>query len=347
MKAVVFDAVNAPLRLDELPRPEPGPGELLIKVDACGICASDLHAVETEGLLQPGVVMGHEYSGTVVEVGEAVSGWAVGDRLIAVAGRPCGQCPACKEQRVMECADFVLQGFDPRMGGAYAEYTLCTAALAFHIPDSLDSRAAAAVEPMAVGLSAWKTAQVADGAHVLVIGAGIIGLAVAKWARFFGAGGVAVSERVPARLERARSVGVDEVIDAAEHDDPVAEYLDRTGHAPSVIFECVGRPLLAQMIEMAAPNTHLVMVGTGMQPEQFVVLSAALKRLRMTFCMAYEPADFPFVLEMLAKERVTIEELITATVGLDTVVETFEMLGKPNDHCKVLITPWSSAASAG
>jgi (R,R)-butanediol dehydrogenase/meso-butanediol dehydrogenase/diacetyl reductase len=339
MKAIVFDAVNEPLRLAELPAPRPGPGELLIKVDACGICASDLHAVETEGMLEPGVVMGHEYSGTVTELGETVSDWAVGDRLIAVAGKACGSCPACARGQPMECEDFLMQGFDPRMTGAYAEYTLCSAALAFHIPDSLNARAAAAIEPMAVGLSAWKTAQVADGAHVLVIGAGIIGLAVAKWARFFGAGGVALSERVPARLERALSVGVDEVIDASEYADPVAEYRRRTGHTPSIIFECVGRPLLAQMIEMAAPNSQLVMVGTGMQPEQFVVLPAALKRLRVTFCMAYEPSDFPFVLAMLAAGRVTVEELITATVDLDATVETFTMLGQPNDHCKVLITP--------
>jgi (R,R)-butanediol dehydrogenase/meso-butanediol dehydrogenase/diacetyl reductase len=76
-----------------------------------------------------------------------------------------------------------------------------------------------------------------------------------------------------------------------------------------------------------------------MQPEQFVPLAAAMKRLRMTFCMAYEPADFPFVLEMLARGRVRVEELITATVPLEAVAETFTMLGKPNDHCKVLITP--------
>jgi len=339
MKAVVFDSVDLPLRLDDIPRPEPGPGELLIKVDACGICASDLHAAETEGMLQPGVVMGHEYTGAVLEVGAGVSGWAVGDRLIAVPGKPCGACPACAAGRVVECQDFILQGFDPRMGGAYAEYVLCCAGLAFPIPDSLNSRAAAAVEPMAVGLSAWKTAQVSDGAHVLVIGAGIIGLAVAKWARFFGAGGVAMSERVPARLDRARAVGVDEVIDANEHPDPVAEYHRRTGHTPSVIFECVGRPLLAQIIEMAVPGTHVMMVGTGMQPEQFTVVSAAMKRLTITFCMAYEPADFPFVLDMLARGRVSVEELITATVSLDGTAETFSMLQQPNDHCKVLITP--------
>jgi (R,R)-butanediol dehydrogenase/meso-butanediol dehydrogenase/diacetyl reductase len=324
--------------MDDIPRPDAGPGELLIKVDACGICASDLHAVETD-MLQAGVVLGHEYTGTVIEIGSGVSGWSIGDRLIALPGKPCGACQPCRDSRFTECEDFVMQGFDPRMTGAYADYTLCAAALAIPIADSLSSSAAAAVEPMAVGLSAWKSADVADGAHVLIIGAGIIGLAVAKWARFFGAGGVAISERVPARLQRARSLDIDEVIDASACADPVLEYYNRTGHKPSVIFECVGRPLLAQIIDMAAPKTHVVMVGAGMQPEQFVVLTAALKRLKMTFCMSYDVADFPFALEMLANERITVEELITATIPMEAVVETFTMLRKPNDHCKVLITP--------
>ena len=314
MKALVFDAAHAPLRIAECPVPEAGPGDLLIKVDACGICTSDLHAAETDGLLQPGNILGHEYTGTVVATGSNVSGWKIGDRLVALPGKACGHCAPCQAGGAVDCVDFVMQGFDPRMSGAYANYTLCSAALSFPIADSLDRKSAAVVEPMAVGLGAWKTAGVAHGAHVLVIGAGVIGLAVAKWARFFGAASVGVSERVPVRLERARSVGVDVVIDATAHSDPVAEYRKHTGHAPSVIFECVGRPMIAQLIEMAAPHTQLVLVGTGMQAEQFTVLSAAMKRLKMSFVLGYEPADFPFVLQMLGNGRITVDELVTATV---------------------------------
>jgi len=339
MKAVEFLEVGKALRIAEVAKPSVGPGDLVFKVKACGICASDLHAVEVPGLLQSGNVLGHEYAGEVVEVGPGVEGWQVGDRLIALPGKPCGTCAACLAGRATECGEVIMQGFDTRMPGAYAEYSSCMAALAMKISDTVSDQAAATIEPLAVGLGAWKAANVAAGASVLIVGAGIIGLAVAKWARFFGAGDIGISEIVPARLERARSVGAGVVIDAANFNDPVAEYERRTGRKPSVIFECVGRPIIASLIEMAPRNAHLVLVGTGMQAENFTVVSAALKRLRMTFPLAYELDDFPFVHRMLADGRISVDGLVTATVSLDEAPAMFEQLGKPNDHCKVLITP--------
>lgn len=338
MKAVQFVEVGAPLELADMDRPSPPPGCLLFKVKACGICASDLHAAENGDMLERGVVMGHEYSGEVVEVGAGVEGWAVGERLIAVPGAPCGQCAACQQGRMVECEDFVLQGFDLRMSGAYAEYSTCVAALAIKIPQSLSDTDAATIEPLAVGLNAWKTGAAAPGSSVLILGAGIIGLAVAKWAKFFGAANVGVSEMVPARIERARKAGADVVINAADCADPVAEYERQIGQRPSVIFECIGRPMIDKMIEMAPPSAHLVLVGTGMQQENFTVVSAAMKRLRMTFCLGYEPEDFGFVMQMLASGRITIDPLVTGTVSLDELPKMFELLGKPNDHCKVLMT---------
>ena len=339
MKAVEFLEVGKALRIAEVAKPVVGPGDLVFKVKACGICASDLHAVEVPGLLQPGNVLGHEYAGEVIEVGQGVEGWQVGDRLIALPGKPCGKCAACLAGRAAECGDVIMQGFDTRMPGAYAEYSSCMAALAMKISDTVSDQAAATIEPLAVGLGAWKAASVAPGASVLIIGAGIIGLAVAKWAKFFGAGDIGVSEIVPARLARARSVGAGVVIDAAKFTDPVAEFERLTGRKPTVIFECVGRPMLASLIEMAPRNAHLVLVGTGMQPENFTVVSAALKRLRMSFPLDYEPEDFPFVHHMLADGRISVDGLVTATVSLDEAPAMFEQLGRPNDHCKVLITP--------
>jgi (R,R)-butanediol dehydrogenase/meso-butanediol dehydrogenase/diacetyl reductase len=144
---------------------------------------------------------------------------------------------------------------------------------------------------------------------------------------------------VPARIERARKLGIDVVIDAGKCDNPVTEYQRQTGRAPSVIFECVGRPIVHKLIEMAPVGAQLVLVGTGMQPEQFTVLSAAMKRLRMTFVLGYEPTDFPFVLRMLSTGRMSPDGLVTATVRLEDTPAMFAQLQKPNDHCKVLITP--------
>jgi (R,R)-butanediol dehydrogenase/meso-butanediol dehydrogenase/diacetyl reductase len=339
MKALQFVEVGKPLQVAEVPKPSAGPGGLVFKVKACGVCASDLHAVEVPGLLQSGNVLGHEYSGEVVEVGPGVQGWQVGDRLVARPARPCGTCAACQAGRHAECSQIIMQGFDPKMPGAYAEYSTCMAGLAMKILDVLSDNDAATIEPMAVGLNAWKTANVPNGASVMIVGAGIIGLVIAKWAKFFGAGDIGVSEMVPTRIARARKMGVDVVIDAAQCADPVADFERQTGRKPSVIFECVGRPMISKLIQMAPPNAHLVLVGTGMQLESFTVVSAAMKHLRMTFPIAYVPGDFFFVQRMLEAGRVTVDGLVTATVSLDEAPAMFEKLGKPNDHCKVLITP--------
>ena len=339
MKVLQFPGVGKPLQLAEVSKPKADPGGLVFKVNACGICGSDLHAVEVPGLLQAGSVLGHEYSGEVVEVGTGSAGWQVGDRLVALPAKPCGVCAECQVGNHAKCTQIIAQGFDARMPGAYAEYSTCVAGLAIKVSDTLSDHDAALIEPLAVGLNAWRSAKTEPGASVLIVGAGVIGLALAKWARFFGAGDIGISEMVQARIARAESIEVDIVIDAAQHPNPVEEFKRRTGRTPSAIFECVGRPMIAKLIEIAAPHTHLVLVGTGMQPENFTVVSAALKRLQMTFPFAYVPSDFPFVLRMLTSGRISVNRLVTATVSLDEAPAMFATLGKPNDHCKVLITP--------
>jgi (R,R)-butanediol dehydrogenase / meso-butanediol dehydrogenase / diacetyl reductase len=128
--------------------------------------------------------------------------------------------------------DFILQGFDPRMPGAYAQYSSAMAGLAMKITASLRYEDAATIEPLAVGLGAWKSAAVPSGANVLVVGAGVIGLSVAKWARFFGAGTVGISEMVPARIDRARKAGVEVVIDAGACDSRWPNTASRQGLIP-------------------------------------------------------------------------------------------------------------------
>lgn len=344
MKAAIYQEVGQALKIVEVPKPSAQPGELVFKVQACGICASDLHAAEVGkvdglGVIERGNIFGHEYAGEVVEVGAGVTGWQVGERLTAMPVKPCGVCAKCQAGIFAECISILVQGFDLRFPGAYAEYAACLAPLAMKLPAQLDARDAALIEPLAVGLGAWRAANVPMGASVMIVGAGVIGLAVAKWARFFGATVVGISEMQAARIERARQIGADLVIDASQCANPVAEFEKQTGRTPSVIFECVGRPIIDQLIAMAPSNGHLVLVGTGMQQERFTVISAAIKRLRMTFALAYEVSDFPYVMQMLAAGRISSHGLVTGTVGLDELPAMFEALQRPNDHCKVLITP--------
>lgn len=337
MRAAVFEGAGQALAVREIPVPRPGRGELLIRVEACGICGSDLHAVN--GSLQVGTVLGHEYSGTVVDVGEGVaSDWRAGDNVIAIAGRYCGTCPACLRGEELACDHMVMQGFDLHMTGAYAEFTVCQASMAFKVPSGFDLRQAAAVEPLAVGLRAWRSAAAAPACDVLILGAGPIGVCLVKWARFFGARAIGVHDLVETRLLRAKDAGATVLMEVSCL-DPVAAFREQTGRDPSVIFECIGRPMIKRIAKMAPKGAHIVLVGTCMEPESLTVAAIALKRLRMTFVFAYERPDFAFVLEMLVQCRICVDPLITGTVNLDALPQMFESLKRPNDQCKVLLMP--------
>ncbi len=346
MKAFIYQGVGKPSEVREIPVPVPGQGELLVKVEACGICGSDLHAAK-HGFAAPGSVMGHEYTGHVVAIGPGVSpDWKEGDRVFGIGGKPCLKCPVCELGNYMACPDLIIQGYDPRSTGGYAEYTLCIAKASLRIPDGVNLMEAAAVEPLSVGLAAWKVANVAPGSSVLVIGGGVIGMTILQWARFFGAvdAGIYVVPRggpiTSSRLERAKQNGATVVIDGTNEVDPVKIVQEKTGRPVSYIFECLGLPILQKIIDMAPHNSHVIALGGCMQPEQISSLSATLKRLRFSFSFAYEiPNDLAFTLQMMAEGRISGKSLITGTVGFDLLPDIFRELMGPSEHFKVILKP--------
>jgi (R,R)-butanediol dehydrogenase/meso-butanediol dehydrogenase/diacetyl reductase len=308
----------------------------LLKVAACGICGSDLHAYQA-ALSPEGNVFGHEFSGEVAAVGEGVTDWQVGDRAISLGAMFCGLCENCQQGLYEQCENLELIGFSRH--GAYAEYVITQAAASTRIPDAIEYPQAALVEPLAVGLAAFRDCQLPMGGNVLIIGAGIIGMTVLKWARFFGAENVVISDLEEARLARAELAGATAVIDARDNPDPVQAFKQVTGAVPDVIVECVGRPMLQQLIDAAPIGTHIVAVGAAMEPEPISSVAAAQKKIRMTFSFGYTLEDFQFILRILDTGRVQTDELITRSVSLDGVPDAFTGLMQPNDHCKIMIEP--------
>ena len=349
MKAAVFKKPGALLAIEQVADPEPGPNELVLKVKACGICGTDLHWSKgidpTAGWrhLAPGSVMGHEFSGEIVELGKSTSrDYRVGDRVVAQPFIGCGNCIPCRAGRSYRCS-IVATRASPELTGAYAEYTSVGEAETLKLPDNVTFHAGALVEPLAVGLNAVKRAGLEANNSVLVIGAGPVGLSVALWCRFFGARDVIVSDLVEARATRCVEFGATAAIDATK-EDVHTRFQQIAGRPPAVVFDCVGVPGSLQLsIDQAPADAHLVVVGLCMAQDAFFPAKAIVKELHITFAFVYSKADFMFVIDMLCSERIPVDALVTSVVGLDDFPNKFEAMRIPSADLKVMLEPDLSA----
>ena len=337
MQAAVLPGLGKLLEIHEVPDPKPGASELVLRVRGCGICGSDLHAASLPPGLPAGSVMGHEFAGEVVEVGrEAAAHFKVGDRVCALPYIGCGRCALCLAGDGIRCAQILTTGLGAAPG-AYAEFVKTGVHETLRLPDAVDFREGALVEPLSVGLHAVHEARLEPGANVLVIGAGPIGLAVAAWSRFFGARTVMVSEKAPGRRALAERFGATHVIDPSQEMPGVA-FVKAAGQPPEVIFECVGVPgMIQQCVLLAPPRGRIVVVGVCMQPDTIFPRCAIVKEIARRFVVGYRRQDFQLTLDMLAAERIAGAAMITDRVGLAQLPSAFEALKQPTTQCKVML----------
>ena len=337
MKAAVFREAGKKLSIEEVPEPEPGDGDLIVEVRACGICGSDLHISELSGALPAGTIMGHEFAGEVVEVGAAARDhFKVGDRVCPLPFISCGRCAACLAGTFGQCQEIQAIGLG-QLPGAYAERIRVGARQTLRLPDAVSMREGALVEPLSVGLHAVAQAKLEPGADVLVLGAGPIGLSTALWARFLGARTVAVSEKVAARLELAEKFGATCLIDASKQ-DVAAAFDEAAGHPPDAIFECVGVPgMLQECLTLAPMKGRVVVAGVCMQSDILVPVLAILKEISFHFVLGYSHQEFQLTIDMLGKERIRGEPMLTDSIGLSELPEAFEVLKQPTSQCKVVL----------
>jgi (R,R)-butanediol dehydrogenase/meso-butanediol dehydrogenase/diacetyl reductase len=310
-------------------------------VKNCGICGSDLHMTEP-GTIMPlpgGSVMGHEFAGEVMEVGKAVTHlWRPGDR---VAGFPvicCGDHTPCVNLSGLRggtCAKMLSVGLGQSHGG-YAEYVRIGSGSGYRLPESVSFREGAMVEPLAVGLHAVDMAKMPRGATVLVIGAGPVGLATMLWAKFLGARHVIVSEKAEVRKAMAARFGATDSIDPAQPLSPQVQKI--ASKDADIIFECVGIPgmLMSTMAE-APRGGRIVVAGVCQQPDTIMPLMGIMKELELQFVLGYRPADFDYVIAMIAQDRVDVAHMVTDIVTLDALPAAFEALRKPSHQCKVML----------
>jgi len=310
-----------------LPDPSPGPGELLLRVTACGLCGSDITA---RAAMPPGTIMGHEFSGEVVATGDGTSAAHAGVHAAVLPVHACGQCEWCRAGYVAHCPSAQLIGLGA-VGGGFAELAAVPAPSAFLLPSDVDPLHGAVVEPFAVGLHAIRTARLDAGQDVLVVGTGTVGLTTIAWARALGAGRITAVDPVESRRDAARSFGATDVLAALA----VAE----RGRY-DVIAECAGKPcLLDGCVAAARPRGRVIVAGLCLEPTPLTSVAALMKEVSISFAVYYTPAEFSEVIAAFASGRISPAPLESRRLGLADLNTAFDDLARTAAGVKTLIQP--------
>jgi len=345
MQAAVFERAGKPLEIRTVDVPRPGPGQLLIKVHRCGICGSDLHLTDTHGRWQvpAGTVLGHEFSGEVVELGEGTQdSWREGDRLAALPYIGCGKCYQCQSGLPFHCPHVLCLPTGDLVGG-FCEYAVVGAREAARMRSDVTWEEGAFTEPLAVGLHAVAMSGLRPGMPVLVVGAGPIGLSAAAVARAFGAGPVVVCARSDRNADRAIRMGATAFF---VNDETLPERFARhAGGPPEIVIECAGVPgMLERCAELAAPHARVVIAGGCNGPDPLYVIAPTAKELNYQFVATYSIRDFATAQLMIASRRIDPMPMFDGVIGLDALPATFESMRQDKAVCKLMVDPAAVAA---
>jgi len=335
MKAAIFRGAGE-IEVAEVPVPEVGPGEVLIKVRYCGICGSDVEAYKT-GMYESGLIIGHEFTGEIVEVGEGVFGWEVGDRVTANGTIPCGACWFCHHGLPSLCDDLYMPGVTH--DGAFAEYIKVPAKGLHRLPEEVSFRQGALVDPMATSLHGVRRSALKPGDRVLVLGAGPIGLFALQCALLAGASEVYVSELSPKRKELAAKLGAKAILDPRQDNLYVALDTLTAGKGPDLVFVCVGAPVPFQdAITLVRKGGQIVGLGICEEPVEADFMTIVMNELSIQGSYAGHE-EYPLCLEYIAQGRVDVDSLVSHVIPLEDIVEKgFEVLTKPEtDAVKILV----------
>jgi threonine dehydrogenase-like Zn-dependent dehydrogenase len=337
------------LRVDDIPNPTPGVGQVLAKVLACGICGSDLHLLrhgeESRRVMQEltadrppdpmqmtmfepdrDTVMGHEFCCEVVELGPGCSNLKVGDIVVSlpVAFDPHGLHPL---------------GFSNLYNGGYAELMVLNEMLGIKVPAGLSPTIAAMTEPLAVGVHAVAKSRITTDQSAIVLGCGPVGLACIAEMKLRGVGPIVAADFSGKRRALAEQLGADVVVDPRV--TPAVEaWRAADGVRTPVIFEAVGVPgMIDQAMRIAPKDARIVIVGACMQEDRIHPMLGIARELNLQFAFGYDPGEFASALTAIAEGKVDLEPWLTATVGIEGIPGAFADLADPEEHAKIMVTP--------
>jgi 2-desacetyl-2-hydroxyethyl bacteriochlorophyllide A dehydrogenase len=342
VRAVRFLAIGKPLEVVDVPDPTPGPDDVVVKVAACGICASDLHMMDGSLPVRtpPPVTPGHEASGTVHAMGSAVTGWSIGDRVAISAGKPCRECASCRAGRLESCLAPLTLGVD--YDGAWADYVMTPADTLVKLPDEVSFESGAILaDCVATPFNAVvDVAQVKAGDRVAVFGIGGLGTHAVQIARMAGAGFIAAVDPLESARKRALSLGADL---AAEPDGAVAAIRAGTGgEGVNVSFDFVGRnAVLKQAIASLATHGRCIQVGvSGERIELGPSILFAVRHTSLIGSYGYRKEHLETLARLVATGRLDLSGSISATLPLEAAADGVEALEtKRGDPVRILLVP--------
>lgn len=322
---------------DDVPEPKPGPGEVLVAVQACGVCGSDLHFLKHGGRMiqragtmmkQLGglgvdvnrdVFLGHEFSAEVIGAGPGTE--------TRRAGTPVVSMPAVASAKGTQLVTY------SNTNGGYAERMLLSAALVLPIRNGFDPKKAALTEPMAVGLHAVNKSNITHSESALVLGCGPVGIAVIAALRNRKVDTIVGADYSPKRRELAVAMGADMAVDPAQESP-----YDTT--TPTVIFDVIGVPgILDDALRRSPHGSRIVVVGVCMEEDALHPFYGSAKEMNVQFVLTYTKGEFAEALRTLYDGEIDVTPMITGYVGLESVSDAFADLAEPERHCKILVTP--------
>jgi Threonine dehydrogenase and related Zn-dependent dehydrogenases len=343
MKSLLLTAYNH-LEITDMPVPTPKRGEVLVRVEACGICGSDVHGLDgSTGRRIPPIVMGHEAAGTVEAVGEGVTRFAKGDRVTFDSTVYCGECPYCKIGQINLCDNREVIGVSEgnyRRHGAFAEYVVIPDRIMYPLPADFKFEEAAMLEAVSVAMHGVKVSPVAGGETALVIGAGMIGLLTLQAAKAAGCSRVFIADVDETRLNLAHQIGADEVLHCSG-----AELLTEikrltNGCGVDLVLEAVGlNQTVNSAIDCVRKAGTVTLIG-NVSPEVTLPLQkVVVKQIKLQGSCA-SSGEYPEAIELISAGKIKVKPLITAVAGLEEGPRWFDRLhSREPNLMKIILSP--------
>jgi len=320
----------------DVPDPAPAPDEVVVEVDACGLCGSDVHVLQN-GQAAEGQILGHEFSGRIVATGRDVAGWREGQPVAASPLGSCGKCRICARGLAFRCEAA------PNIGitrpGAYAQFVAVPARQLVAFPAELPVEIGCHAEPFSVALQAVQLAQVGPGDPVLVYGVGPIGLYAIMGLRLAGAGPIVAAGRSQGRRQAAAAVGADVVLDTRQ--TPVTQYVEESGTKFAAVLECSAAPgAFTEAMSVTEPGGTVVEVALSPEtPPLPLFIGFVSEGLHLVGACAYSDDTYRAAVDHLVNGRAPVEGLVSERVGLDQTPDALVRLRTPGSLVRIISRP--------